>query len=107
MVKIEVNNGIPILGRKSILKIRLLKDVQYWNKRKTGVHKRKAGGKVYENLKIVLDSNYKEFIGKYYAAFKGKGKWKLTKDRIQTGDVVVLFFADEWNMGEKPIKYGP
>ena len=41
-------------------------------RRKVGIMRRKAGGKVYESPRIVLDSQTMEFVGRQYDLYRGE-----------------------------------
>lgn len=101
---IDIDDGIPIIGwfRKWKMKIERLKDNEYWNKRKVNTFRRRASGQDYPSPMIVLDSKYKDLIGKYYATFTGKAVCtNILSDkevrRIE-GDCIVLFFGNNWKM---------
>ena len=65
--------------------------------RKVGILKRKASGKTYESPRIVLDGSFKDFIGKKYKAYRGRGEYSYSDVTNYEGDCIVLFFPDPWN----------
>lgn len=73
--------------------------------RKVGILRRKTGGKTYESPKIVLDSYFKDFMGRRFKTFRGRTRYveefpnfmgSSKSIRIgSTGDCLILFLTDE------------
>jgi hypothetical protein len=110
---IDIDEKIPVRGkdRSWKMKIEKLIDYEWWNKRKVNVFKRRASKEEYQSPMILLDSKYKDLIGRYYVTFRGKAVCSnmfLGKEtqRIE-GDCIVLFFDSNWKKGdEPPVKRG-
>ena len=104
----DVDDEIPIVGkvRKGRFYFESLSDKEFWNKRKVNVFRRKANKETYLSPMIVLDSKYKDLIGKYYSTLIGRAVYKTEfygKVEEKKGDCLVLFFCDEWKNESKPI----
>jgi len=62
------------------------------------VHRRKAGGKMYESPQFVLPPEFKRFIGRKYVVYEGRARI-TTRDagatRIDEGEAIILIFRGE------------
>lgn len=79
--------------------------------RKRSVHrfKRKAGGKIYTNPRIVLSPEFMDIVGRSYKVFRNRAVYKETQDgqelRREDGTVIVLFFPDNNNVSNRNLQY--
>ena len=65
--------------------------------KKVGVHKRRVADKTYESPRIILDSHFRDFIGKSFRAYLGRAVCTIGTGFKQEGDCIILFFPDGWN----------
>jgi len=86
--------GAKMVGKMEIIS---LDEREFPRAKRVSVFKRKTAGKVYEGVRIVLSSRYKDFVGKKYRVFVGRARWSVGSDIMQEGDVIILFFPDSWN----------
>ena len=90
----------------SELELLALRQVRFGGSKKVGVHRRKAGGKIYESPRITLDRHFMDLVAKKYQVYRGRGRFNSegygsVAPWSMEGDVLVLFFPDKWNKGER------
>jgi len=92
---------------KVSIKIDEISSREYWVKeRKVVGHKRKANGEVYIAPRIVLSSEYKDFIGKTFRTYVAEGvitEEDVLSEREYRGTMIILLFPESESKKEKSI----
>lgn len=72
-------------------------------RKRVGIHRRRAGGRVYESPRITLPEKYRKFMGRHFRVYAGRAKvsspgYERASGWSQEGDYLLLFFPDAWQI---------